>query len=136
MPARRPSVAPHAAGDLARYGCSASRSASIVAGPMPLIWSSCSTEERPPCSSRKSTMFCAVTGPIPSILSSCSTVAVPRLIGPSPAAAAPRRAPPGDDDLLAVRQPRREVDRVLVRPGAQAAGALDRVGDPAPAGSR
>ena len=34
------------------YGCRPSRRASIVAGPMPLISSSCSMEARPPCSSR------------------------------------------------------------------------------------
>ena len=39
-------------GKRADYGVSPARSASIVAGPMPLISSSSSTDEKPPCSSR------------------------------------------------------------------------------------
>ena len=89
-------------------------------------------------------MSWAVTGPIPSIVSSCSTVAVPRLIGPSG-----RRAPPAaavraagrrlrrDHDLLAVGEPRREVDRVdgravAVAPPARSTASVTRE----PAGSR
>ncbi len=51
------------------HGCRRSPSASIVAGPIPGISSSCSIEETPPCSSRYSRMSAAVTGPIPSIVS-------------------------------------------------------------------
>ena len=91
---------------------------------MPLIWSSWSIEERPPCWSRKSMMSCAVTGPMPSISSSCSTVAVPSETGPSPPAAAA-----GDDHLLAVAEAGGEVDRVLGGAAVEAAGALDGVGD-------
>ena len=110
----------------------------MVAGPMPSIWSSWSTDEMPPCWSRKSTMFWAVTGPIPSIVSSSSTVAVPRLIGPSLASAAPPRppataAPPaasaGHDDLLTVGEPRGEVDPLDLGPRGGAAGALHGVVD-------
>src|SRR5262249_3450609 len=80
-----------------RQGWRRARSDSIGAGPMPLPWSGCSTEESPPCCSRNWTMSWAVTGPMPSIVSSCSTVAVPRLIGPSSAAppVTARDAPPG-----------------------------------------
>ena len=78
-------------------------------------------------------MSSAVTGPMPSIVSSCSTVAVPRLIGPSSAAAAgaaPAGSDPGrDDHLLAVGELRRQVDRVHVRRAGRAPGALDRIGD-------
>ena len=63
------------------------RSASIVAGPMPLIWSSSSTEERPPCWSRKSMMSARSPGRSPRSCRAARAVAVPRLIGPS----APRR---------------------------------------------
>ena len=107
----------------AAYGWRRPRSASIVAGPMPLIWSSSSTEERPPCSSRNAMMSAAVTGPMPSIVSSCSTVAraeADRRVGGPPAAAglgptvdrAGAARAGGHDDLLAVGELRREVDRV------------------------
>ena len=79
----------------------------------------------------------AVTGPIPSIVSSCSTVALPRLIGPSSEPPAGDAAPPAtarDEDLLAVAEPGREVDRFELRVAGGAPGALDRVGDPGPGG--
>src|SRR5581483_9595025 len=76
----------------AAYGWSRAFSASSVAGPMPSISSSWSMDATPPCWSRKSMIFWAVIGPIPSIVSRSSTVAVPRLIGPEPAA--PAAAPP------------------------------------------
>ena len=122
-------------------GWSRSRSASIVAGPIPLIWSSSSIEERPPCSSRKAMMSPAVTGPMPSIVSSCSTVAVPRLIGPSAHRRRPRRGarrravdPCRHHDLLAVGELRRQVDRVggapsRVTPPARSTASVTR--DPA-----
>ena len=80
----------------------------------------------------------AVTGPIPSIVSSCSTLALPRLIGPSSAAAPAggRNAATGADlrnhHLLAVAEPRRQVDRFQRRPAAGATRPLDGVGDPSP----
>ena len=115
----------------------------MVAGPMPSIWSSWSTDEMPPCSARKSTIFWAVTGPIPSIVSSSSTVAVPRLIGRVGGAGAahgrgdPARAggPAGHDNLLAVGEPRREVEPLDLRPCGWTAGALHGVVDARPAGS-
>ena len=121
----------------APQGWRRARSDCIVAGPIPLTWSSWSTEARPPCWSRYSTIFCAVTGPIPSIVSSCSAVAVPRLIGPSsalPRRRRPRRrpAPLRDHHLLAVGEAGGEVDRLQQRPGAGASGPLDGIGDPAP----
>ena len=67
-------------------------------------------------------IFCAVTGPMPSIPSSCSTVALPRLIGPvrpPSRRAGGGRAGTGHDDLLAVAEPRRQVDRVLIRVAAR-----------------
>ena len=114
-------------------GWSRARSDSIVAGPIPLTSSSCSTEARPPCWSRYSTMSCAVTGPMPSIVSSCSTVALPRPIGPlaaaGPAAAAPA-ASRRHHDLLSVGEAGGAVDRLQHRPRRGAAGALHRVDDP------
>ena len=97
---------------------------------MPLISSSWSTEERPPFWSRNSMIFSAVTGPIPSISSSWSTVALPSEIGPSAAAPATAAAAARHDDLLAVAEPRGQVDAVLGRAPGETAGALDRVGDP------
>ena len=96
---------------------------------MPLISSSWSIEERPPFSSRNSMMFSAVTGPMPSISSSCSAVALPSEIGPSPAPAAAAAAAAGDDHLLAVAEPGREVDASLQGAAVEPARALDRVRD-------
>ena len=76
-------------------------------------------------------MSAAVTGPIPSIVSRSAWSADPRLIGPSSAAALVRlpHPPRRHDHLLAVGEPRGEVDRVRLGAAARAAGALDRVGD-------
>ena len=108
----------------APQGCRRARSASIVAGPMPEIWSSWSTEARPPCSSRNSTMSAAVTGPMPSIVSSCSTRGGAEADRAVLGAAAPprRRRRPGrvrDDHLLAVGEPGGEVDRFQLPPRAR-----------------
>ena len=101
---------------------------------MPGISPRSSIERKPPCCRRYSRILLAVAGPTPSRVSSCSAVAVLRLTGAgggppgSPAPAPPHRrgtsrAAARHDDLLAVGDLRRQVDRVDVRPRARAARA-------------
>ena len=99
------------------------------------------------CSSRAAMIFAALTGPMPGSVSSCSAVAVFRSMGP-PAARTPPRCrrhpsvarrlgrivPRRHDDLVAVVQQRREVQRppdaIRGDPRPIAAGRRDRVPDP------
>ncbi len=60
---------------------SSSRSDASRTSPIPGISPSSSIDPKPPRSSRKSRIFCAVSGPIPLSVSSCSSVAVLRLSG-------------------------------------------------------
>ena len=80
----------------------------------------------------------AVTGPIPSIVSSCSTRGAAEADRAFFGAARGHRGAAGDlagdENLLAVAEPGREVDRFELRVGAGAPGAVDRVGDPRPRG--
>ena len=59
------------------HGCSASRKLSKRFSPMPSTSRSSPIERKPPCSVRYSTIRCASVGPMPSIWSSCSTVTAP-----------------------------------------------------------
>ena len=108
---------------------------------MPGISPSSSTEPNPPCSSRKSRIFCAVSGPIPLSVSSCSSVAVLRLSGcPGAGAGAGRAAgrrraaaaarPLRHEHLPPVLELGREVEPAEVGPPRRAARARDRVVDP------
>ena len=76
----------------------------------------------------------AVTGPMPSIVSSCSTdraAEADRAFfgGRAAATRRARRRALGHEDLLAVGEPCRQVDRFQRRVAAGAAGPGDRVGD-------
>ena len=101
-----------------RYGWRRSRSASIVAGPMPLIWSSSSIEERPPCSSR--ILEDVPRGHGPDALDRVELLERRRTEADRPVrrrrgrGARPGRPGPlrRDDDLLAIGELRRQVDRV------------------------
>ncbi len=85
-------------------------------------------------------MSSAVTGPIPAIVSSSAAVAVAEAdraffgAGSGRGRSARRRAGHAfrDDDLLAVRQPGGEVQRIELRLPGRPARPLDRFVDPAP----
>ncbi len=114
----------------APHSVTSSRSVARRTSPMPGISPSSSTEPKPPRSSRKSRIFCAVSGPMPLSVSSCSSVArveVERLARrrrrtprPSAAAAAPARHPLGHEHLAAVLELRRQVEPAEVGPPPRA----------------
>ena len=113
--------------------------------PMPLTSWSWSTEVKPPCSSRKSTMCWASTGPTPGSVSNCSTVAELRLTRaarrPAPrrirAVRSAARCFPctagsrctARDDLLTVDEAPGAVETADVRARTHSACRLQGVGD-------
>ena len=127
--------------EVVRQGVTWSRRSASVASPMPCTSSRSSTDVNGPCSARWSRIAWAVTGPMPGRVSSCSRVAVPRLMRAPAAGGPPAAGPAGcgcaaDDDLLAVGEDARHVERGGVDLAAHAAGLGDRLVHPRPGRER
>ena len=112
----------------------------MVAGPMPSIWSSWSTDEVPPCCIAELDDLLGGHRPDPldrvELLDGRGAERDGRVHRPGATRACnnPNRAcgPAGHDDLLPVGQPRREVEPLDLGPGGGAAGALHGVVDARP----
>ena len=123
----------------AAHGCRRARSDSIVAGPIPRHLVELVDRGEPAVLVAELDDVPAVTGPMPSIVFELLDRGAAEADRALFAGRPPRRRRPDrarDEDLLTVGEPGGQVDPFQHRLARGAAGPRDRIGDPAPAGSR